>query len=81
MIRMDIGTFVFFYILLSVVVLFILWVLFGHRNIENTQPREMDSIWKCSVCFNNYVDSRHSDISICPLCGSYNKREKTEVNI
>jgi len=38
--------------------------------------RDIDNIWKCSVCSNDYVDSKHEDISVCPLCGSYNKKEE-----
>lgn len=80
MIRLDIGTFVFFYMLFSLVAIFILWVLLGRRHAGDVRPKEIEYIWKCQVCFNNYIDSRHSDISVCPVCCSYNKREKTEVN-
>ena len=37
-------------------------------------PKDIDYIWKCSVCAHIYVDSKHEGMSTCPLCGSYNKR-------
>ncbi|MGE5308058.1 MAG: hypothetical protein ACM3OC_03155 [Deltaproteobacteria bacterium] len=31
-------------------------------------------VWVCSVCTYNYVKTREEGISLCPRCGSYNKR-------
>jgi rubrerythrin len=31
-------------------------------------------IWFCSVCTYNYIDTRQESISVCPRCGSYNKK-------
>jgi len=77
MIKLDISTLTFFYILFSVVLLAGLWMLFGHKGMRRPPARRPeDYIWRCSVCSHNYIDSKHEDISICPLCGSYNKKEE-----
>ena len=80
MIRIDIASLVFFYILFSVIAIFAVWAVLGYKRMRSGSGLGNDTelIWKCSVCFHNYVDSLHDDISVCPLCGSYNKRENTK---
>jgi rRNA maturation endonuclease Nob1 len=75
MIRLDITTFIFLYIAISLIGIFIIWLLVGYSSIKRPSSKENKFVWKCSVCFNDYIDSLHEDISVCPLCGSYNKRE------
>jgi hypothetical protein len=77
MIRTDITTLVFFYILFSVIGIFIIWVILGYKRIRGAAGGDVktaEHAWKCSICLHAYIDSLHEDISICPLCGSYNKR-------
>ena len=77
MIKLDISTIIFFYILFSVICTLFLWALFGYKGVGRRPAGDEDYILKCSVCFYSYIDSRREDISVCPVCGSYNK--KTEV--
>ena len=76
MIRIDIASLVFFYILFSVITIFVIWAVLGYKRAKSISGfgNDIEFIWKCSICFHNYVDSLHDDISVCPLCGSYNKR-------
>ena len=75
MIRVDITTLVFFYTLFSVVAILVIWVVLGYSGMKGVSgPASTEFIWKCSICFHDYIDSLHDDISVCPLCGSYNKR-------
>jgi rubredoxin len=78
MIRIDITTLIFIYILFSVIVIFIIWVILGYKRFKGITPdqKHIENAWKCSICFYTYIDSLHDDISICPLCGSYNKRDE-----
>ena len=81
MIKLDIIQVVFFYILFSVISIFIIWLAFGHKERRKVLRRsDIDYIWRCEICFYNYIDSRHEDISVCPLCGSYNKKGKDSAN-
>lgn len=75
MIKLTISTLVFFYILFSVVGILIIWAIFGYKRKERSEARDAHYIWKCSVCLHDYIDSVHEDISVCPTCGSYNKKE------
>ncbi|MFA6141726.1 MAG: hypothetical protein WC738_00330 [Candidatus Omnitrophota bacterium] len=74
MIKLDISDLIFFYTLFSAVVILVFWIAGGYRRKRDVSSREVDYIWKCSVCSNVYVDSKYEDMSKCPLCGSYNKR-------
>ena len=76
MIRIDITTLVFFYILFSVVAILVIWAILGYKRKGSVSVPvdNAEVVWKCSICFHDYIDSLHDDISVCPLCGSYNKR-------
>lgn len=74
MIKLDISTLIFFYTLFSAVVILIIWAISGYRGMDRAAGKDIDFVWKCSICFHSYVDSKHDEISVCPLCGSYNKK-------
>ena len=76
MIILTVTQLIFFYTLCSVIITLLLWIISNYRQRKALPDKEIDAIWKCSVCFNTYVDSKHDDISVCPVCGSYNKKEK-----
>jgi rRNA maturation endonuclease Nob1 len=75
MIKLTISNLIFVYTLCSVIMILGVWVVSNYKDSKRVSPKDIDYIWKCSICFNAYVDSKQEDISICPLCGSYNKRE------
>jgi len=78
MIKIDITTLIFFYILLYVIGILLIWVFSAYKKTRRIiEPANIENIWKCSICLNTYVDSLHEDISVCPLCGSYNKKDKS----
>ncbi len=75
MIRLTISGLIFFYTLFSAVIILIIWIIFGYKEMKKFSRKDITYIWKCSVCSHSYVDSGFEDLSVCPLCGSYNKRE------
>ena len=74
MIKIDISLLIFFYILFSAIVILLVWVIAGYKEKRDFSFKDVEYIRKCKVCSNVYIDSRHEEISECPLCGSYNKR-------
>lgn len=76
MIRLDITYLIFYYILFSAAVVLIIWFVSGYRRRKYFARRDVDYIWKCAVCAHIYVSSYFEDITACPVCGSYNKREE-----
>ena len=77
MIKVDISMALFLYLFFSTIVILILWSFFNFGTRLKTFSSEEKYIWHCSICANTYIDSRHEDISKCPVCGSFN--EKVEV--
>lgn len=75
MVKVDISLLIFFYILFSAIVLLLIWVTAGYKEKKDFSLKDVEYIWKCKVCSNVYIDSRHEEISECPLCRSYNKRD------
>lgn len=76
MIKLDISTALFFYLLFNVVGILVLWVFFDLRTSkERVFKRDEEYFWQCSICANIYIDSVSEEISKCPQCGSYNKKD------
>jgi rRNA maturation endonuclease Nob1 len=58
---------------------FVLMILiFKNRKDPKQFSSEKFFLLQCSICTYIYVDSRHANISQCPRCGSYNKKEEQE---
>ncbi len=74
MIRMDISTAVFLYLVTSLAAVFLLWIFFEKKAVLPKFVREEADVWECSICAYTYVDSTHHEISQCPQCKSYNKK-------
>ena len=74
MIRVDVSTAVFLYVMSSLLAVFVLWILFEKKSALPKFVREEADVWECSICAYTYVDSEHHEISQCPQCKSYNKK-------
>lgn len=74
MLKLDVSTAVFLYLTVSLLVVFLLWVLFEKRTALPKYVREDANVWECAICAHTYVDSTHHEISQCPQCKSYNKK-------
>lgn len=73
MITLDFSLAVAFYMLAMVSLFVAAWVLMRIRKDKDLSldPR---FIWFCAVCTYNYVNTKEESLSICPRCGSYNKK-------
>ena len=78
MIRLDVSTAVFLYVMSALLVIFFLWIFFEKKAALPKFTREEADVWECSICGYTYVDSLHHEISRCPQCKSYNKRAPEE---
>ncbi|MBI4353577.1 MAG: hypothetical protein HY593_06615 [Candidatus Omnitrophica bacterium] len=75
MFHLDVSTLVFLYVMSSLLVVFVLWIFFERVAALPKFVREEADVWECSICAYTYVDSTHHEISQCPRCKSYNKKE------
>lgn len=78
MIRMEISTALFFYLLGTAVLMLLAWSFFDFGTKLKTYSSDEKFIWHCSICTFTYIDSRHDNISKCPRCGSYNEKKRDE---
>ena len=74
MIKLDIQTVIFYYVCISLTVLMALWLFSDRGRKLNIGDKKDTSVWKCGICLHDYIDSTSEDMSVCPMCGSYNKR-------
>ncbi len=78
MFSVDISTAIFFYVMSSLSAIFIFWVFFEKKSALPKFVREEADVWECKICTYTYVDSTHQEISQCPQCKSYNKKDPEE---
>ena len=75
MIRTSLGNLIILYLLASIGVIFIVWVI-GEIVRRRRQQASTRHIILCSICGNTYRDTSGEKISSCPRCGSLNERGK-----
>lgn len=75
MITFDFSVAVALYLAVAVVLVFFFW-LWNKKKRTTSLGVDPKIIWFCSICTYNYINTKEDDISICPRCGSYNKRNK-----
>jgi hypothetical protein len=73
MISIDFYSAIGLYILLFLSTLLIFWV-FNKNGRNKNLTLDPRFIWFCSVCTYTYFNTREENISLCPRCGSYNKK-------
>jgi len=75
MIRIDLTTALAIYLFILVIGFLIIWLISNYTRKDKTTATKENSIWQCAVCTHIYVLDEGQDISRCPNCKSYNKRE------
>jgi len=73
MINLDFSAAVALYAGFVLIVLLVFW-LAEKKQKENNPSLDDKFIWFCSICAYTYINTKEEVISICPRCGSYNKR-------
>jgi len=77
MIKIEFSLMVALYLILTMCIILILWMISEKRKILGLFSSDRSFFWQCNICTYVYVDSRHSMLSQCPRCGSYNKKEES----
>jgi len=73
MISIDFSLAVSLYIFLVLNIILIIW-LFSKRQKDKDLSLDKRFIWFCAVCTYTYISTKEDLISVCPRCGSYNKK-------
>jgi len=78
MIKIEFSLAIALYIALTVSLVLIFWLILERKKVKKFFSVEDRFFWQCNICTYVYVDSRHSVISQCPRCRSYNKKEEAQ---
>jgi hypothetical protein len=73
MISIDFSLAVSLYIIIFLAVVLANWLI-NKKQKDKNLTLDDKFIWFCSVCAYTYVNTKEDIISICPRCGSYNKK-------
>ncbi|MDD4980864.1 MAG: hypothetical protein PHC54_06345 [Candidatus Omnitrophica bacterium] len=73
MINLDFSLAVSLYIFFVLNITLLIW-LFSRKQKDKDLSLDHKFIWFCSVCTYTYVNTKEDLISLCPRCGSYNKK-------
>ncbi|MFA5357104.1 MAG: hypothetical protein WC301_06895 [Candidatus Omnitrophota bacterium] len=73
MINVDFSLAVSLYILIVLNAILVVWIL-GRKQKDKDLTLDDKYIWFCSVCAYTYINTKEDSFSVCPRCGSYNKK-------
>ncbi|OIO34380.1 MAG: hypothetical protein AUJ70_01215 [Candidatus Omnitrophica bacterium CG1_02_40_15] len=73
MIKIEFSLAIALYLILTTCIILLILV-FKNRKEPKQFSSEKNFLWQCSICTYAYIDSRHTNMSQCPRCGSYNKK-------
>jgi hypothetical protein len=73
MISLDFSLAIAGYTFLFLCLVLLAW-LFGRRQKDRDLRLDPRHIWFCSICSYTYINTKEEVITVCPRCGSYNKR-------
>lgn len=79
MIEVSFSSFYMIYIIFLGFIVFFMWLVNEAKNKSGSFEIESENaFWQCQICAYTFVDSQSKEISICPRCGSYNKKDIEE---
>ena len=79
MISIDFSLAVSLYILIFLNAILIIWLV-NKKQKDKDLTLEDKFIWFCSVCTYTYINTKEDMISVCPRCGSYNKKLSEDIS-
>ncbi|MBU1045415.1 MAG: hypothetical protein KJ915_13595 [Candidatus Omnitrophica bacterium] len=77
MIKLSFDQAVAYYVLFFIIIFAGSMVFAFFRKPKQWYPKEF-KLWQCSICGFVYSHVFDNDITVCPQCGSFNKREHLE---
>ena len=73
MINIDFSLAVSLYIIIFLNTTLVIWLV-NKKQKDKDLTLDDRFIWFCSVCAYTYINTKEEMISLCPRCGSYNKK-------
>ncbi|MFH1783198.1 MAG: hypothetical protein ABH848_06240 [Candidatus Omnitrophota bacterium] len=76
MIKVEFSLAIGIYLILSVCLILLAWFIYEKKAVNTFVSTEKTFFWQCTICTLVYIDSHHTNISQCPRCKSFNKKEE-----
>jgi len=73
MISIDFSIAISCFFIIIINILLISWIR-GKRHKDKDLALDTKFVWFCAICAYTYINTKDENISICPRCGSYNKK-------
>jgi len=73
MIKIDFSLAIALFIIFFISSILVIWLL-SKKQKDKDLSLDDRFIWFCSVCTYTYINTKEDAISVCPRCGSYNKK-------
>ena len=73
MISIDFSIAISLYLFILLNTTLIIWLV-NKKQKDKDLNLDDKFIWHCSVCTYTYINTKEDIISVCPRCGSYNKK-------
>ncbi len=70
---LDFSVAISVYLCLFIALLLFVWIS-GRREEDKDSATDPKFIHTCLICAYTYINTRGEPITVCPRCGSYNKR-------
>jgi rubrerythrin len=71
----DLDAAIAVYIFAVLAAVSVAWVR-SRRRLKKELFLDERFIWFCSICTYTYINTKGEHISMCPRCGSYNKKSE-----
>jgi len=76
MIKIDFTLAITLYLGFSIIILLVWIVSEWKKRGAASEINKTDSLWRCPICFYDYIDSCSESISKCPKCRTLHKRQE-----
>jgi len=73
MINIDFSLAISLFFIFFISLILVIWLLSKKQKGKDLSLEDR-FIWFCSVCTYTYINTKEDTISVCPRCGSYNKK-------
>jgi len=73
MIKIDFSLAIALFIIFFISLILAIWLL-SKKQKDKDLSLDGRFIWFCSICTYTYINTKEDAISVCPRCGSYNKK-------
>ena len=73
MVRVDLSTAIFVYLLFSLIGIIFAWTFYEYRYKSKRPKKSEENIFKCPICAYSHIVGKGEIFKRCPRCNTLNK--------